>query len=267
MNTWNTLKVVDDGDHISTITMNRPERRNAISMEMAMELEACLLQMKGRPELRVLVLTGEGSAFCSGADLKERAGFDPETTRQQRERALRVVELLETIHAPVIGMVNGPAYAGGFELALGCDIRIASDRAIFCLSEVRNVGSFPGAGGPVRLPKLVGRGRASYIVLSARSIGAEQAFQFGLAEMVVPHAELAEQTYALAREIAGNSPPGVSAAKRLMRQANDVDVNAATELSRALRDPLDAAGNYGEGLNAWLDGRTPEFQSQRGVTA
>jgi enoyl-CoA hydratase len=259
MREWKTLKVAQTERYITTVTMNRPERRNAISMEMAREMEACFTELKANAGIRAIILTGEGSAFGSGADLKERAGFNPENTRLQRETVLRIVELMETCPAPVIGMINGPAIAGGFELALGCDIRIASEKATFSLTEVRNVGSFPGAGGPVRLPKLIGKGRASYVVLTARLFPADEAFRLGFVELVVPHAELRDQTLTIAREIAGNSPMGVSAAKKLIRQSNDLDVYSATELSRALRDPLDKSGDYAEGLKAWLESRTPEF--------
>jgi enoyl-CoA hydratase len=261
MQEWNTLKIETVDHHVITVAMNRPERRNAISVEMAQELEACFVGFKARADLRVVILTGKGTAFCAGADLKERAGLTPDATRRQRETALRIVELIETLPVPVIGMVNGPAVAGGLEIALGCDIRISSDQATFALTEVRNMGSFPGAGGPVRLPKLIGRGRASYLVLTGRSISAREAYDFGLVEAVVPHENLAQHTLAIAREIAGNSPTGVAAAKRLIRASNDLDVHAATELSRALRDPLDGGRDYAEGLKSWLTGSAPEFKS------
>ena len=260
MREWKTLKVAETERYITTVTMNRPERRNAVSMEMAGEMEACFTELKANLQVRAIILTGAGTAFGAGADLKERAGFDSESTRRQRETVLRIVDLLETCPAPVIGMINGPAIAGGFELALGCDIRVASERATFSLTEVRNVGSFPGAGGPVRLPRLIGRGRANLVVLTGRLFNAEEAFRLGFVELVVPHAELHDQTTKIAREIAGNSPLGVSAAKTLMRQSNDLDVHSSTELSRALRDPLDKTEDYAEGLKAWLEKRTPDFK-------
>ncbi|MEO8305579.1 MAG: enoyl-CoA hydratase/isomerase family protein [Betaproteobacteria bacterium] len=259
MTTWNTLRVENPEPYIVSIVLNRPETRNAISLELARELDACFASLKGDPKVRVLLFTGEGTAFGSGADLKERGRLTPDQTRGHRESVLRVIETMETFPIPIVAMINGPAIAGGFELALGCDIRVASDKATFALSEVRNVGSFPGAGGPIRLAKLVGRGRANLVVLTARKFSAQEAFDLGLIEMVVPHAELREATLGVAREIAGNSPTGVAAAKKLIRQSNDLDVYAATELSRALRDPLDKSADYAEGLHAWLEKRTPAF--------
>ncbi len=258
---WNTLKVENPATYVVKVVMNRPERRNATNREMSRELEVLFAELAGRDDLRAVVLTGEGSGFCSGADLKERASLTPDQVRQKRETTLRIVGLIESLPIPVIAMVNGPAFAGGMELALACDIRVASDRASFALTEIRNTGAFPGAGGPVRLPKLVGRGRASYIVLTGRTISAREAYDFGLVELLVPHEDLAAQALAVARDIAGNSPTGIAAVKRLLRVSNDLDVHAATELSRALRDPLDGGRDYTEGLNSWLSGSVPNFKT------
>ena len=258
---WNTLKLSRPAEHVVMLAMNRPDRRNAVSLEMALELQACLTELSDRTDIRVLVLTGEGSAFGAGADLKERIHLTPETVQQQRHAALRSIELLESFRAPVIAMINGPAFAGSLELALACDIRVASERAVLALTELRNTGSFPGAGGPVRLAKMVGRGRASYIVLSARQFSAQEAFQLGFVELVVPHAELPERTLALAREIAGNSPVGGAAAKQRIRQSVDLDTGAAMALSQRMRDPQDGTADYTEGVTAWLAGRSPEFKA------
>lgn len=262
MQTWKTLKLEQTADHIMTLTMNRPQRRNAINQEMADELYACLQGLWGRKDLRVLVLTGEGSAFGSGADLKERKDFRPDQTQHHRESVLRCIDALERFPSPVVAMINGPAFAGGFEIALGCDIRVSSDKATYALTEVRNVGSFPGAGGPVRLPKLVGRGRANLIVLTAQTFSAQQAYEFGFVEVVVPYERLREETYALASRIAANSPTGVRAAKQVIRQSNDLDVASATDLSRALRNPLDGSKDYREGISAWLEQRSPAFTGE-----
>ncbi|AGW95199.1 hypothetical protein N234_34640 [Ralstonia pickettii DTP0602] len=256
---WTTIKLTEVDPHISVLAMNRPEQRNAISVEMADELEACLASLKDKQDLRVLIVTGEGAAFGAGADLKERATLAPEQTQKARGAVLRFIEMIESFRAPVIAMINGPTIAGAFEIALACDIRVASDRAVFSLPEVSKVGAFPDAGGPVRLPKLVGRGRANLIVLTGRKFSAEEAFAFGFAEVVVPHACLLDETLALARQIAGNSPEGVSAAKQLILKSCDLDLQAGMELSRALRDPMDGTAAAAEGIQAWVDKRNPDF--------
>lgn len=262
MTDWSTLRLEEAGPQVVRVVLHRPERRNAISTAMVRELEDLFSALGRRDDLRAVIVTGAGTAFCAGADLKERAGLVPPQVRTQRDTMLRVVERIETLGMPVIAAINGPAIAGGLELALACDIRVASEQARFALTEVRNMGSFPGAGGPVRLPKLIGRGRASYLVLSGRTIDARTAYDFGLVELVVAPEDLGAQSLALAQDIAGCSPSGVAAAKRLMRAANDLDVRAATELSSALRDPLDGGRDYTEGLSSWLSGGQPEFTAK-----
>ncbi|MDM0085428.1 enoyl-CoA hydratase-related protein [Variovorax sp. J31P179] len=263
MSSWTTVKVTEIDPHVSVLTMNRPEQRNAISAQMADELEACLIGLKDKQDLRALIVTGEGTTFGAGADLKERATLAPEQTQKARDAVLRFIKMLEAFRAPVIAMINGPAIAGSFEIALACDIRVASDRAIFSMPEVNTVGAFPGAGGPVRLPKLVGRGRANYIVLTGRKFSAEEASAFGLAELVVPHARLLDETLTLACQIAANSPEGVSAAKQLILKSCDLDLQSGMELSRALRDPMDGTAAATEGIQAWADNRKPDFAAPR----
>jgi enoyl-CoA hydratase/carnithine racemase len=248
-----TVTVTDVEPHISVLAMSRPAQRNAINATMARELESSLACLKDRPDLRVLIVTGEGVAFGAGADLKERALLTAGQTQDAREGVLRFIDMLEAFPSPVIAMINGPAIAGSFEIALACDIRVASDLATFALPEVRQVGAFPGAGGPVRLPRLVGRGRASYVVLTGRTFSAAEALALGLAEVVVPHERLLSETLFLARQIAANNPEGVSAAKQLMLKSDDLDLPSAMKLSRALRDPMDATAAARTAIRAWAD--------------
>lgn len=261
MTTWKTLKV-SVGDHIAKVVMNRPETRNAMSQEMAEELALCLQELAALPGLRVLILTGEGSAFGSGADLKESAPMTAAQRGYHRVRVLRCVDLLENFQTPVLAMVNGPAMAGGFELALACDIRVAAENAFFALTEVKNVGSFPGGGGPLRLPRLVGKGKAKYIVFTGRRFSAREAQELGFVEVVVPKDRLEKETYAIADEIAANSPLGIRAVKQVLNQSTEVHIQAATLFSQALRNPLDATQDYREGLNAWLEKRVPHFTGE-----
>lgn len=237
---WTTIRLTEIDPHISILALNRPEQRNAINAQMTEELEACLLSLKERQDLRVLIVTGEGTAFGAGADLKERATLTTAQTQKTRETFLRCLEHIEALRVPVIAMINGPAFGGAFEFALACDIRIASDQAIFSFPEVSIVNAFPGAGGPVRLSRLVGRGRASLVVLTGRKFSAEEAFTLGFVEVVVPHVRLMDDTRALARQIAANNPEGVSAAKQLIIKSGDLDLHSAMELSRILRDPMDS---------------------------
>src|SRR4030095_9847705 len=173
---WTTIKVTEIDLYVSMLTLSRPAQRNAINVDMADELEACLVSLKDKQDLRVLVITGEGTAFGAGADLKVRGILTPDQKRKARHTLLRFIEMLEAFRAPVTAMINGPAIAGALEIALACDILVASDRAIFALAEVSKVGAFPGAGAPVRLPTMIGRGRANLVVLTGREFSAHEAF-------------------------------------------------------------------------------------------
>ncbi|MDM0117136.1 enoyl-CoA hydratase-related protein [Variovorax sp. J22R133] len=248
---WSTIQLTKLDPHIRVLTMCRPDQRNAINAEMARELEDCLIHLQDEQDLRALIITGEGSAFGAGADLKERAILTPVQTQNARAAVLACIEVIEALGAPVIAMINGPAIAGTLEIALACDIRVASDRAVFALPEVSKVGAFPGAGGPVRLPRLVGRGRANFMVLTGRSFSAHEAFTFGLVEAVVPHERLIDETLSIARQIASNDPEGVSAAKQLILKSNDLDLASGMALSRSLRDPMDGSPAAVEAVQAW----------------
>lgn len=260
MTSWHTLELSQNDPRIVTLTFNRPAQRNAINRQLADELVACLGELRQRKNLRVLVLTGAGSAFCAGGDLKERLEAGPDHARLQRESALRAIELLEALPCAVLAMINGPAVAGGLELALGCDIRIASNEASFALPEVRAAGGFPGAGGPIRLARMIGRGRTSLMVFTGRQFSAQDALALGLVERVVPLSQLHDETYALAREIAANSPCAVRAAKQLIARADDMDMVSATALSSALRDPMDLADDFKEAMQAWREKRSPTYR-------
>lgn len=260
MKSWNTIELSQTDRHVVTLTLNRPAQRNAINRQLADELVECLGELRQRKDLRVLVLTGAGTAFCAGGDLTERLEAGPEYARLQRDSALRAIDLLEHLPCAVLGMINGPALAGGLELALGCDIRIASDEATFALPEVRSAGGFPGAGGPIRLTRMIGRGRTSLMVFTARRFSAREAAELGFVERVVPSAQLRAETYSLAAEIAANSPRAIRAAKQLITRVDDMDIASATALSSALRDPLDQTDDFHEAMQAWRDKRAPNFR-------
>lgn len=257
---WQTLRLEGVDGPVCTLWLSRPEHRNAMSHQLVQELVECLSLLRERRTLRVLVLGGDGTAFCAGGDLKERLAKGASKTREQRATALRAIELLDSFPCPVIAMINGAAVAGGLELALGCDIRIAADDAVFALPEVLRAGGFPGGGGPVRLTKMIGRGRTSLLVFSARSIPAREAFEFGIVDQVVPADRLREATADLAAAIAANSPAAVRAAKVLIRGSLDLNVADALQLSRELREPFEDGPDFAEALQAWRDRRPPMFK-------
>lgn len=254
------LVTVDEG--IATLTLNRPHALNALSRALARALLAATRELATRRDVRVAIVRGAGErAFCTGADLKERKTLSPDEKGAHTAEILAASDQLAALPIPVIAAIHGFALAGGLELALACDIRIAADSAVMGLTEVA-IGIFPGAGGPVRLPRLVGPGKAKELIFSGRHVRADEALRCGLVEQVVPAAELEAAVQALAGSIRDAAPLAVRAVKQVLALAPDLPLTAAFAYSEALRRPLDATADYVEGLNAFAERRKPRFRGE-----
>jgi len=180
------------------------------------------------------------------------------------EHALRLgrcFDRIETLPLPVIAAINGFCFGGGMEMAVACDLRIASERAQVGFLEVK-LGVFPGAGGPARLTRLVGKGRAKLVLYTGRRFPAAEGLAMGLVERVVPQGRLMEEACALAAEIAANGPLAVRAVKRLVDTCYEADLASSQELARALRRPLDHTADMLEGVRAFEQKRPPRFQGR-----
>ncbi len=239
--------LLDIRDGVAVLTLNRPQSRNALDAGLIEELLGHLRRLALGEDARACVLTGAGSSFCAGADLKQRLGMTAEEQSAHAESIFRCANLLEQLPIPVIAAVNGPAYAGGLELAIACDVRLAAAGATFAFPEV-NLGIFPGAGGPIRLPRLVGQGQARLMIFGGQPVGAEEALRIGLVERVVPAAKLMEEGVGLAARIAQGSGAGVRAAKALMNAVGEMSFDAAAAFSNALRRPLSGTAEARSGL-------------------
>jgi methylglutaconyl-CoA hydratase len=251
------LQSIDDG--IATVRLNRPHALNALSRELGALLVATLRDLRDRREVRVVILRGAGErAFCTGADLKERVGLTPDERGAHTATIAAAADLLASLPMPTIAAVRGYALAGGLELALACDVRIAADDAIFGLTEVR-IGIFPGAGGPVRLPRLVGPGKARELIFSGRRIDAAEALGCGLVERVTPLADFDREVATLAGQIRDAAPLAVRAVKQVLDRATEAPLPDALALAEALRRPLDVTSDYNEGLMAFAERRKPRF--------
>lgn len=247
---------------LATLTLNRPAALNALSRELAARLLSVARDLAARPDLRVVVLRGAGErAFCTGADLKERATLTPGEKGEHTATIAAAADALAALPAPTIAAIHGHALAGGLELALACDIRYAADTASLGLTEV-TIGIFPGAGGPVRLSRLIGPGKARELIFSGRRIDAAEALRCGLVEQVVPAAGLDVAVQELAGRIRDAAPLAVRAVKQVFDQTAGLPLPAALAFAEALRRPLDGTRDYAEGLAAFAERRPPQFRGE-----
>ncbi len=236
------------------ITLNRPEVHNALSNKLNQDIKAAVMEMANDKDVRVLIITGAGDkAFCAGMDLKEysESKLTPiEDWERRMERG--ATGYLLRLPKPVIAAINGFAIAGGLELALSCDIRIASDRATFGLFEIRR-GFFAGSGATWRLPPLVGRGWAMELALVGEPINAEVAERIGLVNHVVPHGKLMDTAREMAAKIASRSPQAVVLCKAAIDQSLDIQERAGFNISMALRSLAETNEDRKEATKAFVD--------------
>ncbi len=243
-------------------TIDGEARRNAISMALLRELGEHLGRVRTDRALRCLVLTGAGDkAFCAGADLKERAGMSAEDVHRFHEGLRTALRGLE--HAPqvVVAAINGAAMGGGLELALACDLRIASEAAALGLPEV-SLGIIPGGGGTQRLARLVGVARAKDLVLTARRIGAAEALAMGLVTRIAPQARLLGEALALAEQVARNAPVSLRQAKRAIDDGFHLPLEEALALENRLYQACLGTKDRVEALRAFAEKRPPVFTGE-----
>lgn len=235
-------------DHIGSITLNRPQAANSINLRLAEELEDVCLKVNQDDNIYVVTITGAGNkAFCSGL---EKPG-----TRYS------VANALASIQKPVIAAINGDALGQGLELALSCDIRLSSDKARFGFPEVAQ-GLIPSDGGTQRLPRIIGRGKALELILSAQVITAEEALRIGLVSKVVKGANLAAETDALAKAIAAKAPVALRFIKEAVNKGLDLTLEQGLHLEADLYFLLHTTADRTEGITAFLKKRPPKFKGK-----
>jgi enoyl-CoA hydratase/carnithine racemase len=251
----NTLDVQIEGA-IVRVTLNRPEKRNAISGEMRTELVTAFAAFDAEPAVRVVIVTGAGTqAFSAGGDLSGAPMTPPEAERP------RIVEPLDRFSKPIIAAINGLAYGGGLEIALACDIRIAVATARFALPEVK-IGSMAGSGGTQRLAAVVGPSLAARMILTGEPIDAERALVAGLVSDVCEPGKLMETAMAVASTIARNAPLAVIASKRSMRLAAGMHDVEKLDFERELFKELALTEDRAEGRTAFREKRAPIFKGR-----
>jgi enoyl-CoA hydratase len=255
-----TLVLAVRDDHVVTLTLDRPDKLNALNEDLLRELGLVVLELSRDPSVRCAIVTGSGDkAFAAGADIAAMSEMTPVRARRFAEMGHALGQAMETAHFPFIAAVNGFALGGGCELALACDFIYASDRARLGQPEV-SLGVIPGFGGTQRLARRVGEARARELCMTGDMIGAEEALRIGLVNAVVPHAELLPRVGELARKIASKGPLAVAAAKRVILRGADVTLTTANELEATAFATLFGTADQREGMRAFLEKRAPKFE-------
>lgn len=253
------VDVTRDG-YVATVTINRPDRLNALSPDVLGELSEIAEALEHDDSVRVVVLTGAGRAFAAGADISHMVDFDGPAALAFAEAGARFLDAIESSRNPWIARVNGPALGGGSEICAACDIVIAGESARFGQPEV-TIGTMPGWGGSQRLPRRVGMGKALELCLGGHAIDAVEAARIGLVEQVVSDEELDGAVMALAERIAANAPDAVADTKRVLREGLDRPLAEGLARERELFAATFTRGDTREGMGAFLERprRTPNF--------
>lgn len=254
--------IYEKKENIGVLTINRPQRMNAISNELTSELKKFLDEIENDDELRVLVITGAGDkAFVAGADINELVDRDALIGRRVSRQRQDIFSRIENLHVPAIAAINGYALGGGLELALACSIRVCSDKAQFGAPEVK-LGIIPGDGGTQRLPRLVGLGRAMEMILTGDFIDAEEAYRIGLVNKIVPHEELMEKAMELAKKIASRPPLAVRYAKETVNRSLEGSTVSGFALESFLHALSCTTEDKKEGVSAFLEKRKGKFKGR-----
>lgn len=248
-------------NNIATVTVNRPKALNALSEEVLEELLQAFTMADKDSEVKAVILTGEGRAFVAGADISQMVALSGIDGQDLMKKGALVMNHIEEINKPVIGAINGFALGGGCELAMACDIRIASVNAKFGQPEV-NLGIIPGFGGTQRLPRLVGKGMGKYLMMTAEMIGAEEALRIGLVEKVVPAEDLISTCETIANTIMGKAPIAIKALKVAVNHGIMLDVKTGVALEgEACAAPFCSEDRI-EGMSAFLEKRPAKFENK-----
>lgn len=247
-------------DRVAIVTVNRPESLNALNSTVLRELVMTFEHLAGAHDVRAVILTGAGDkAFVAGADIKEMANLSGLEMQRFSELGRRLGDLMGSCGKPVIAAINGYALGGGCELAMACDVRIASDRARIGQPEI-NIGIIPGFGGTQRLPRLVGPGKALEMLLTGEWVDAATAERIGLVDRVVPHEKLLGEAKALAAKIASKGALAVSLTKACVRASQEMPLSSGLAYETAAFGVAGSTADKVEGMKAFLEKRTPAWK-------
>ena len=253
--------LVEKREGIGYLTFNRPDAFNAFNTKMVLEVVQALAELDKDDEVRVVIITGAGKAFQAGADIKELAYLNPLEGLEYNRRTLAACSAPEKMKKPTIAAMNGVALGGGLEIALGCNIRVASEKARMGLPEV-TLGILPGSGGTQRLPRLIGKSKALEMILTGEAVNAEEAYRIGLVNKVVPPGEELKAAEEIAQKIIKCAPLAVEMAKDAVEVGKDLSQDAACEYAQKNIVALFASEDGKEGLTSFVEKRTPQFKGK-----
>ncbi|MCB6201913.1 enoyl-CoA hydratase-related protein [Extibacter muris] len=245
-------------DTVATVMLNRPDALNALDGTTLRELEQGFAYIRDDKEIYGVIITGSGRAFAAGADIGQMQEYRTWEGRAYAAYAQEVFSRIESLEKPVIAAVNGYALGGGCELALSCDIRIASEKAVFGQPEAA-LGVIPCFGGTQRLTRLIGQGKAKELIFTGRKAGASEALEIGLVNKVVPPERLIEEAGAMMRLITANAPIAVRLAKTAINYGMDMDLRSGLELEKNLAAITFGTEDKQEGMSAFLGKRDADF--------
>lgn len=252
---------IEQKDRVTVLRLNRPESMNSLDSMMLHAINGAVDQLAADPEVEVILITGEGKAFVAGADIAAMSTMDEEDGMALGILGQQVFRKIESLDKPTIAVVNGFALGGGCELAMACDMRIASTRAKFGQPEV-GLGITPGFSGTQRLPRLVGKGKACELILTGDIIQAEEAARIGLVNKVVSPEELMDEAMALAGRILKNAPLAVQFSNRAIKSGLETDLDTGIGLEAELFAQCFSTADQKEGMQAFLEKRKPVFQGK-----
>src|ERR1044071_10264819 len=249
-------------DRIATITLNRPDRLNAINEEMREDFSRLFTEFQTNEGIGVIIITGAGRAFSAGGDIEyfERE-WNTAKFRAENHRLTQFFDELELIEKPVLAAINGPCTGAGLQITLSCDLRIASEQAEYGFRE-NNIGLIPGAGGCSRLVKLIGYDKAKELIFTGEMIAASEAERIGLINRVVPHDELMEHTRQLAAPLLTGAPEALGLAKRLLWHSVTSDFATGRMLEALAQSVLIKSEDHREGIRAFREKRKPKFTGE-----
>jgi len=254
--------IYEKAEGVGTITLNRPEALNAFSKDVVEEILFALEDIRKDENVRVVVLTGAGEkAFSAGADIKAMAGMNALKARELSLMGEKLCVTLENLEKPVIAALNGYALGGGLEVAMSCDLRIASETSRVGQTEV-NIGLIPGWGGTQRLTRLVGLTKAKELVFTGKMIDAKTAEQLGIVNMIAPPDKFRETVRQFALELASKAPVAVRVAKALINKGADIGLDSALELEREGFGVVASSEDLKEGVSAFTEKRKPLFKGK-----